>query len=65
MPKKCPPGVFCVENVTLAFMVIILIIASYFAYLYLKVPTQIINKIPQPTIITNESILDLSEILKY
>jgi hypothetical protein len=55
MPKKCPPGVFCVENVTLAFLVIILIIASYFAYLHLKVPTQIINKMPQPTIITNES----------
>lgn len=30
MAKKCPPGVFCIENMTLLFGLIISIIAGYF-----------------------------------
>ena len=31
--KKCPPGVICVENVTLSIMIVILVIIVYFAYI--------------------------------
>jgi len=32
MPKKCQPGVICVENATLLFIVILCTIAGYLAY---------------------------------
>jgi hypothetical protein len=40
MPKKCPPGVFCIENVTLFFVVIIVMMVSGFLYLNMKVSHQ-------------------------
>lgn len=33
MPKKCPPGVICIENVTMFFLVIIIIIILYLIYI--------------------------------
>ena len=33
MPKKCPPGVICIENVTMFFLVIIIIIIIYLIYI--------------------------------
>ena len=30
--KKCPPGVLCLENVTLGFMIICLCLILYFIY---------------------------------
>jgi hypothetical protein len=35
MPKKCPPGVICIENVTMFFLVIIIIIIVYLIYISL------------------------------
>lgn len=32
MPKKCLPGVICIENATLLFIVILCVIAGYFMY---------------------------------
>jgi len=32
MPKKCQPGVICIENATLLFIVILCAIAAYFMY---------------------------------
>ena len=32
--KKCPPGVICIENITLVFLVIILCILFYIIYIY-------------------------------
>jgi hypothetical protein len=32
MPKKCPPGVICIENVTMFFLIIIIIIIIYLIY---------------------------------
>jgi hypothetical protein len=30
--KKCPPGVICIENITLIFILIIIFVLSYFIY---------------------------------
>jgi len=32
--KKCPPGVICIENITLVFLVIILCVLFYIIYIY-------------------------------
>ena len=32
MPKKCPPGVICIENMTLVFIVSFVLLVSYFGY---------------------------------
>lgn len=57
MPKKCPPGVFCIENITLGMMMIALIILGYFLFVYTnnssKNPVQIINKVPAPVVMSN------------
>jgi hypothetical protein len=34
--KKCPPGVICVENITLFFLFIILLVLGYFIYMNSK-----------------------------
>ena len=43
--KKCPPGVFCIENMTLAFVVIALFLILYFIYNIIKVPVSTNNNI--------------------
>lgn len=35
MKKTCPPGVFCIENITMGFIALFIIIALYFIYLNL------------------------------
>lgn len=32
MPKKCPPGVICIENMTLVFIVLLILLVLYFGY---------------------------------
>ena len=32
MKKKCPPGVFCIENITMGFIAFIIVIVIYFLY---------------------------------
>mgnify|MGYP007047399245 CR=1 FL=1 len=32
MPKKCPPGVICIENMTLVFIVLLILLVLYFTY---------------------------------
>ena len=29
MPRKCPPGVFCIENTTIVFLIIMFIVFVY------------------------------------
>ncbi len=36
MAKKCPPGVFCVENLTISFLVIIILLVCFLFYSNLK-----------------------------
>ena len=38
--KKCPPGVICVENITMVFIVIFVFIVGYFIY------TNIVHNVP-------------------
>ena len=33
MPKKCPPGVICIENITMFFLIIIIFIVLYLIYI--------------------------------
>uniref|UniRef100_A0A6C0JEC5 Uncharacterized protein n=1 Tax=viral metagenome TaxID=1070528 RepID=A0A6C0JEC5_9ZZZZ len=35
MKKKCPPGVICIENITMVFISLFIVIALYFVYCYL------------------------------
>ena len=44
MPSKCPPGVLCIENMTLFFIFIILLILGFIGYQILnKSSTKIVN----------------------
>ena len=36
MPKKCPPGVICVENMTLVVILFIIAIALYLGYPHIR-----------------------------
>jgi hypothetical protein len=52
--KKCPPGVICVENLTLAIIVVILIIIVYLGYVSMSRDSKRENNIrPQNIIIEN------------
>ena len=42
--KKCPPGVICVENVTMFFVVLCIAILTYLVYANLARPSQVINQ---------------------
>ena len=44
MPKKCVPGVICIENVTLLFIIIIIAIIGFLMYqVYHPVPQNLDN----------------------
>lgn len=47
MPKRCPPGVFCIENYTIFAIFCILIVSL--AYIFVRKPTMPLdsNKVPQ------------------
>lgn len=49
MPKKCPPGVICIENVTLFIIAIVLSIIAYFVYLFYQNNNVNINEKPNMT----------------
>ena len=36
MPKKCPPGVICLENMTLVVILLILAIVLYLGYPHIR-----------------------------
>jgi len=36
MVKKCPPGVFCIENFTIAFVIISLLFLVFFTFVYFQ-----------------------------
>lgn len=38
MPKKCPPGVLCIENITLSFLVLLLFAIGFLYYQNMKQP---------------------------
>ena len=55
MPRKCPPGVFCIENVTITFLIFLLILLGIYMY-YIDMPrTHRNNNVNMiPTIIERE-----------
>ncbi len=42
--KKCPPGVICLENITMFFILAVVLIAIYVIYVSLKTPKIIIKE---------------------
>jgi Family of unknown function (DUF5755) len=51
--KKCPPGVICVENLTLGIIVVILVIIVYLGYVSMSKDSKQHNNRPQNIIIEN------------
>lgn len=43
MPKKCAPGVICIENVTLTFLVLLLLVVGFFIYQHIKAQSPVSN----------------------
>jgi hypothetical protein len=41
MSKKCPPGVICIENVSMFFIILVFIIVSYLIYLAVSKSNQV------------------------
>ena len=55
--KKCPPGVICIENITLFFIVFTILISAYLIYINLKPnPSYKINNNPQVIIKEKETV---------
>ena len=52
--KKCPPGVLCVENVTLVFIVICFFLFFYLVYANMKQNNTVINNHPSEKIVIKE-----------
>ena len=54
MPRKCPPGVFCIENMTLVFIIFSVALGIYLFYKFNapKGPNTVIyqNAQPRPSI---------------
>ncbi len=47
MPKKCPPGVICIENVTITFLISVVMLIGFYFYYYRFSPnssTIVINR---------------------
>ena len=53
--KKCPPGVICIENVTMFFMVICVLLVTYFIYSNLFNQKIIVNNKQTEKIVTREN----------
>tara|TARA_Y100000591_G_C21531685_1_gene544496 strand:+ start:44 stop:700 length:657 start_codon:yes stop_codon:yes gene_type:complete len=49
MPKKCPPGVFCLENITIFIIVILIVIFSVVLFGYQNKVNQISNAVLNQT----------------
>lgn len=54
MPKRCPPGVICIENVTIVIIVIFLILAFYYYSTYIANTRNGIKTEQSREIIVNE-----------
>lgn len=51
--KKCPPGVICIENVTIIFIIICIVIVFYFIYSNAQKQNVIVNNKPSEKIVIN------------
>ena len=46
MARKCQPGMICIENITMMFIIFLIGLIGYFCYLAMKNPWQITIKKP-------------------
>jgi len=53
--KKCPPGVICIENVSMFFIVICFLIVGYFIYSSVRSNNIIVNNKPSEKIVLKET----------
>jgi len=53
--KKCPPGVICIENVSLFFIVICFFIIGYLIYANIRSNNIVVNNKPSEKIVIKES----------
>jgi len=53
--KKCPPGVICIENVSMFFIIICIIIITYLIYISIIKQNIIVNNNPSEKIVIKES----------
>uniref|UniRef100_A0A6C0ES97 Uncharacterized protein n=1 Tax=viral metagenome TaxID=1070528 RepID=A0A6C0ES97_9ZZZZ len=53
--KKCPPGVICIENITLLLIFICIFIAVYLLYTNLKANNIVVNNNPSEKIVIKEN----------
>lgn len=58
MGKKCIPGVFCIENMTLAILMFLFILLAYLYYVFIVKVNQQQNKIQEKIIYQNVSSLN-------
>ena len=68
--KKCPPGVICIENITLFILFIILIIFIYFIHINLNNKEVIINNTnenpnPNPNPLFNPLFITAANLLYF
>tara|TARA_B110000305_G_C19457185_1_gene651707 strand:- start:4077 stop:4586 length:510 start_codon:yes stop_codon:yes gene_type:complete len=58
MAKKCPPGVICIENVTLMFIIIILGVCVYQSFYVNRTYSNNHNLLPKSVYITHNKTVD-------
>lgn len=49
--KKCPPGVFCIENLSFAFFLVLLLVIGYLIYINMKASNKVNNPPSNTTVI--------------
>ena len=40
MPKVCPPGFICIENMTIVFLLVVLVLAVFVLYKFIDTKSQ-------------------------
>ena len=62
MSKRCPPGVICIENITVIFLLCILIVVGLYFYYSRMNHTQSVAA-PAPVIIQKEIIVLVKHVI--
>jgi hypothetical protein len=55
MAKKCPPGVICIENMSMMFIIILILIIAYLVYAFVGANTKPVNVNNSPNIMIKET----------
>lgn len=63
--KKCPPGVICIENVSLFFVIVCILIIGLLIYISLYKQNVVVNNSPSEKIIIKDSQREKSSLLSW